>query len=64
MLYDDFEPEQGKVLEQQLASYHPKATLQPMPASKFPDLIYYKAMQSHVPPGDAVGLLAAQVVLK
>ena len=36
-------------------------TSQPMSSCDFPDLIYFKALRALAPPGDAVGLIAAQV---
>jgi len=33
-----------------------------MPSAEFPDLLYYKYQRALVPPGEAVGLLAAQVL--
>jgi len=38
-----------------------KSTLRPMPSAEFPDLLYYKYQRALVPPGEAVGMLAAQV---
>lgn len=39
-----------------------RSTLRPMPSAEFPDLLYYKYQRALVPPGEAVGLLAAQVL--
>jgi len=38
-----------------------KTTLRPMCSAEFPDLLYYKYQRALVPPGEAVGMLAAQV---
>jgi len=38
-----------------------KTSLRPMCSAEFPDLLYYKYQRALVPPGEAVGMLAAQV---
>lgn len=38
-----------------------KTTLRPMCSAEFPDLLFYKYQQALVHPGEAVGMLAAQV---
>ena len=38
-----------------------KTTLRPMCSAEFPDLLYCKYQRALVPPGEAVGMLAAQV---
>jgi len=38
-----------------------KTTLHPMCSAEFPDLLHYKYQRALVPPGEAVGMLAAQV---
>ena len=40
-----------------------KTTLHPMCSAEFPDLLHYKYQRALVPPGEAVGLLAAQVYI-
>jgi len=40
-----------------------RTTLRPMSSAEFPDLLYYKYQRALVHPGEAVGLLAAQVCI-
>ena len=40
-----------------------KTTLRPMCSAEFPDLLCYKYQRALVPPGEAVGMLAAQVCI-